>query len=125
MLGGMFKGGMLALGLKALALLAGKALLVAKIALVVSAVAGLSSLLSSGHGEEKTTYEIVKHPHVSHAHIQSSSYFDGGLGHFDSGDHGHFDSGDHGHFKRSVQFADAAMYPHLLAYRQHLQSQKS
>jgi hypothetical protein len=117
MLGGMFKGGMLALGLNALALLAGKALLVAKIALVVSAVAGLSSLLSSGHGEEKTTYEIVKHPHVSHDHTQSNSYFDGG--------HDHFDFGDHGHFKRSVQFADAAKYPHLLAYRRHLQSQKS
>jgi hypothetical protein len=116
MLGGLLKSGMFALGLNGLAVLAGKALLVAKMALVVSAVVGLSSLLNSGHNEGKTTYEVVNYPHVSHAHTYSSSHIDGG--------HGHIDSGEHGHYRRSVQVPGAAMYPHLLAYRGQLQSQK-
>jgi hypothetical protein len=109
---------MLALGLNGLAMLAGKALIVAKVALVLSAVVGLSKLLGSGHGEEKTIYEIVKHPHVSHAHTYSSTYIDG--------DHDHFDSQDHDHYRRSIQVPDASMYPHLLAYRkQQQQGQKA
>lgn len=111
MLGGLFKGGMFALGLNGLGLLAGKALLVAKIALVLSAVVGLSSLLSSGHKEEKTTYEIVEDPHVSHAYTYSSGHIDGG--------HGHFDSGDQGHYRKSLKIPGAAM----LAYRGQRQGQ--
>ncbi|XP_069679302.1 uncharacterized protein [Periplaneta americana] len=107
MLGGLMKGGMFALGLKGLALLAGKALILAKIALVVSALVGLSKLLGGGgHAEEKTTYEIVKHPHVSHAHTYSSSYVDGG--------HGHYEPSGHDHYRRSL---DPSLYPHMLAYR--------
>ncbi|KDR19952.1 uncharacterized protein LOC110829467 [Zootermopsis nevadensis] len=111
MLGGLFKGGMFALGLNGLGILAGKALLVAKIALVLSAVVGLSSLLSSGHKEEKTTYEIVEDPHVSHAYTYSSGHIDGG--------HGHFDSGDQGHYRKSLKIPGAAM----LAYRGQRQGQ--
>lgn len=117
MIGGLMKAGLLALGLKGLALLAGKALIVAKIALVLSAVIALSKLFSSGHGEEKTTYEIVKYPHVSHAHTYSSSHVDA--------DHGHFDSGSHDHYRRSIQIPEAAMYPHLLAYKGQRQNQKT
>lgn len=117
MIGGLFKAGMLALGLKGLALLAGKALIVAKIALVLSAVIALSKLFSSGHSEEKTTYEIVKYPHVSHAHTYSSSHVEG--------DHGHFDSGSHDHYRRSIHIPEAAMYPHLLAYKGQRQSQNA
>jgi hypothetical protein len=111
MLGGLFKSGLLALGLKGLAILAGKALLVAKIALVLSSIIGLSKLFGSGQSEGKTTYEIVKHPHISHAHTHSSSY-------------GHFDSDGHD-YKRSIQTEDPAVYPHLLAYAGQRQGQKA
>ncbi|PSN49210.1 hypothetical protein C0J52_16947 [Blattella germanica] len=119
LLGGMMKGTMLALGMKGLALLAGKALIIAKIALVLSAIVGLGKLVGGGGAEEKTTYEIIKHPHVSHAHTYSSSYVDGGHGHFDSSGHGHE------HYKRSIQIPEAAMYPHLLAYRGQKQQQNT
>jgi len=109
MLGGLFKSGMLAIGLKGIALLAGKALMVAKIALVLSIIIGLSKLFSSGNGEGTTTYEIVKHPHITHSHTHSSSY-------------GHFDPGSHD-YKRSMQTQDASVYPHLLAYTGQRQSQ--
>jgi hypothetical protein len=109
MLGGLFKGGMIAIGMKGIAVLAGKALMVAKIALVLSIIVGLSQLVGAGHGEGKTTYEIIKHPHISHAHTHSSSY-------------GHFDSGNHD-FKRSMETQDASVYPHLLAYMGQRQSQ--
>lgn len=78
LIGAMMKGGLLAMGLKGLALLAGKALLVAKIALVLSVIVALSKLAGGGH--EKTTYEIVKHPHVSHGYSHSSSVVHGGGG---------------------------------------------
>ena len=112
------KGGLVAIGLKALALLAGKALIVAKIALVLSAIVGLSKLAGGGH-EEKTTYEVIKHPHISHSHTHSSSYMDGGHGHYESSGHGHE------HYKRSLEIPEAAMYPHLLAYRGHQQEQQN
>ena len=104
----MMKGGMLAMAYKGIALLAGKALLVAKIALVLSAVIGLKKLVGSG-GDEKVTYEIVKHPHVSHAHTYSHEHFGGG-GHYDSSGGG----GDH--YRRSLDPNDE-FYPHILAYR--------
>lgn len=69
---------LLALGLKAaallplvlgaIALIAGKALLVGKIALVLSAVIGLKKLLSQ---EKHVTYEVVAHPHHSSSHSAS------------------------------------------------------
>ncbi|KAJ9577082.1 hypothetical protein L9F63_006362 [Diploptera punctata] len=118
LLGGLMKGGMIALGMKALALLAGKALIIAKIALVLAAIIGISKIAGDNH-KENTTYEIVKHPHVSHAHTHSSSYLDGGHGHYESSGHGHE------HYKRSLELPEAAMYPHLLAYRGHLQQQNT
>lgn len=69
---------LLALGLKAaallplilgaIALIAGKALLVGKIALVLSAIIGLKKLLSQ---EKHVTYEVVAHPHHSSSHSSS------------------------------------------------------
>lgn len=96
----------MAMAYKAVALLAGKALLVAKVALVLSAIIGLKKLVSSG-GDEKVTYEIVKHPHVTHAHSYSSEHYGGG--HFDTSGGG----GGGDHYRRSME----SMYPHLLAYR--------
>jgi len=93
---------LLALGLKAaallplilgaIALIAGKALLVGKIALVLSAIIGLKKLLSQ---EKHVTYEVVAHPHHSSSHsashgeaysvgasnIDVSGYAAGGTGH--------------------------------------------
>ena len=105
LLGLLMKGGMMAMAYKAVALLAGKALMVAKIALVLSSIIALKKLVSSG-GDEKVTYEIVKHPHVTHSHSYSSEHYGGG-GHFDSSGGG----GDH--YRRSME----TMYPHMLAYR--------
>jgi hypothetical protein len=105
LLGLLMKGGMMAMAYKGIALLAGKALLVAKIALVLSAIIGLKKLVGSG-GEEKVTYEIVKHPHMSHPHSYSSEHFGGG--HYDTSGGG---GGEH--YRRSME----GMYPHLLAYR--------
>lgn len=70
------KGTFLAMAYKAIAAMAGTALIVGKIALVLSAVLGLKKLLNSG--SEKTTFEIVKIPHHSQSHSYSSSYEDEG-----------------------------------------------
>lgn len=70
------KGSFLAMAYKGIAAMAGTALIVGKIALVLSAVLGLKKLLSSG--SEKTTFEIVKIPHHSQSHTYSSSYEDDG-----------------------------------------------
>ncbi|GLH08715.1 Uncharacterized protein GBIM_13890 [Gryllus bimaculatus] len=53
LLGLMMKGGLMAMAWKGVALMAGKALMVAKIALVLSAVVALKKLSHGGHGEEK------------------------------------------------------------------------
>jgi hypothetical protein len=105
LLGLLMKGGMMAMAYQGVALLAGKALLVAKIALVLSAIIGLKKLVGSG-GEEKVTYEIVKHPHVSHPHSYSGEHFGGG----------HYETSGGGaeHYRRSME----GLYPHLLAYRE-------
>lgn len=68
------KGTFLAMAYKMIAAMAGTALIVGKIALVLSAVLGLKKLLSSG--SEKTTFEIVKIPHHSQSHSYTSSYED-------------------------------------------------
>lgn len=110
---------LLALGLKAaallplilgaIALIAGKALLIGKIALVLSAVIGLKKLLSQ---EKHVTYEVVAHPHHSSSH--SSSHGDayasvGGSG-FSGGDAGGGAAGyggsGHGGWGRSVDAQD-------------------
>lgn len=55
---------------------------IGKIALVISAIIGLKKLVAP-EGHEKTTYEIVKHPHVQQSHSYSSSH-----GEFDNHDNG-------------------------------------
>lgn len=92
----MIKGLMIAMAYKALALLAGKALIVSKLALVLAGVVALKKLFSGGGGEQKTTYEIVKQPVVSHAHQYTSS-------HEVSGHGGDWVGGAGGGYARSIQ----------------------
>lgn len=66
------KAGILTMVYHSIAVVAGKALIIGKIALVISAVIGLKKLVTP-EGHEKTTYEIVKHPHVQNSHTYSSS----------------------------------------------------
>lgn len=96
------KGGFVAMAFNAIALIAGKALLIGKIALVLSAIIGLKKLVSSGEAHEKTTYEIVKHPQVSQSHTYSSSHFGGG-GEFEA-------SGGSGHYRRSLEDSQHSAY---------------
>lgn len=71
------KGGILTMVYHSIAVVAGKALIIGKIALVISAIIGLKKLVTP-EGHEKTTYEIVKHPHVQNSHTFSSSSSHGG-----------------------------------------------
>jgi hypothetical protein len=71
------KGGILTMVYHSIAIVAGKALIIGKIALVISAIIGLKKLVTP-EGHEKTTYEIVKHPHVQNSHTFSSSSHGGG-----------------------------------------------
>lgn len=70
----------MSVGLGALALLAGKALMTAMMSLLLSAIIGIKSL--SG-GQKSTTYEIVSKPVYSHSHSHSTAHEDvgGGYGH--------------------------------------------
>lgn len=68
---------LLPLILGAIALIAGKALLVGKIALVLSAIIGLKKLLSQ---EKHVTYEVVAHPHHSSSHSVSHGDAYGSVG---------------------------------------------
>ncbi|KAJ0170871.1 hypothetical protein K1T71_013643 [Dendrolimus kikuchii] len=92
------KGGFLAIAFQAIALIAGKALLIGKIALLLSAIIGLKKLVTGGESHEKTTYEIVKHPQVSQTHSYSSSHYGSD---FDT-------TGPSGHYRRSVEDEAAA-----------------
>lgn len=72
MTAGLFSGGtLMAVGMSALAALAGKALMTALLSLMLSALAAMRGGGSSG-GSSKTTYEIVAKPIVTHAHTHSS-----------------------------------------------------
>ncbi|CAG9860642.1 unnamed protein product [Phyllotreta striolata] len=66
----MMKSTMFALGMGAVAALAGKALMTSLISLVLSAIIGLKSLTSGG---EKTTYEVVSKPVYTHSNWHQSS----------------------------------------------------
>ncbi|XP_013185078.2 uncharacterized protein LOC106130721 [Amyelois transitella] len=78
-MGMLFKGTLMSLGLGALALLAGKALMTALMSLLLSAIIGIKSLSS---GQKSTTYEIVSKPIYSHSHSHSTAHEDvGGYGH--------------------------------------------
>ncbi|XP_026683651.1 uncharacterized protein LOC103515039, partial [Diaphorina citri] len=69
---GVMKLGMLkALAFKALALLVGKALLLSKLAFILTAIIGLKKLLSQ---PKHVTYEVVSHPHhAEHGHDSYSA----------------------------------------------------
>lgn len=67
------KGGILTMVYHSIAIVAGKALIIGKIALIISAIIGLKKLVTP-EGHEKTTYEIVKHPQVQQSHSFSSSH---------------------------------------------------
>ncbi|XP_039948185.1 uncharacterized protein LOC120766633 [Bactrocera tryoni] len=69
----MLKTAILKMAYHSIAIIAGKALIVGKIALIISAIIGLKKLVSA-EGGEKTTYEIVKHPQVQHSQTYSSSH---------------------------------------------------
>ena len=89
-----------------IALIAGKALLIGKIALVISAIIGLKKLLSQ---QKTVTYEIVSHPHHSSGHHESYSSSGGGLG-GDIGGYGGSGSGGHGGWGRSGVDAQQLAY---------------
>ncbi|CAH0555720.1 unnamed protein product [Brassicogethes aeneus] len=65
----------LTMAYKGIAVMAGMALLVGKMALLLSAILGLKKLVSSNH-HEKTTFEIIKKPIHSEQHTHSTSYED-------------------------------------------------
>lgn len=94
---------LLPLLLGAIALIAGKALLIGKIALVLSAVIGLKKLLSQ---EKHVTYEVVAHPHHTSSHT-SSHDASGGFSGADAGSYGGGASGGHG-WGRSYDAQDLA-----------------
>ncbi|XP_012287507.1 uncharacterized protein LOC105703590 [Orussus abietinus] len=105
------------LALGAIALIAGKALLIGKIALVISAIIGLKKLLSH---QKHVTYEVVAHPHHSSSHVVSheeagghGGYGGGGGGGGDYG--GGYSGGSGGGWARSLP-QDA----HDLAYNAHV-----
>ncbi|XP_018896581.1 uncharacterized protein [Bemisia tabaci] len=86
--------------LGAIALIAGKALLIGKIALLLSAIIGLKKLLSH---QKTVTYEIVSHPHhaPAHDHHGHESFSSSGA------DAGGYGGGGHGGWGRSAQGQDA------------------
>uniref|UniRef100_A0A336L7Z4 CSON005714 protein n=1 Tax=Culicoides sonorensis TaxID=179676 RepID=A0A336L7Z4_CULSO len=70
------KGGILTMVYHSIAIIAGKALIIGKIALVISAIIGLKKLVQP-EGADKTTYEIVKKPIIQQSYSSSHSEFDG------------------------------------------------
>lgn len=99
---------LLPLLLGAIALIAGKALLIGKIALVLSAIIGLKKLLSQ---EKHVTYEVVAHPHHTSSHTTShgDAYSLGGSYGGGSSDAGSFSgSSGHGGWGRSITAQELA-----------------
>ncbi|XP_017046613.1 uncharacterized protein LOC108091777 [Drosophila ficusphila] len=87
----LLKTAILKMAYHSIAIVAGKALIVGKIALIISAIIGLRRLVAHD-SSEKTTYEIVKHPQVQQSHTYSSSH----QGEYDTGGH------DSGSYHRSI-----------------------
>ncbi|KYN12858.1 PREDICTED: uncharacterized protein LOC108767080 [Trachymyrmex cornetzi] len=101
---------LLPLALGAIAMIAGKALLVGKIALVISAIIGLKKLL--GSHQKHVTYEVVSHPHHSSSHVSHDDH--GGYGGGGGGDFGGgYGTSGHGWARSLPQDA------HEIAYRAH------
>ncbi|CAI6369612.1 unnamed protein product [Macrosiphum euphorbiae] len=109
----MLKGGLLAMAYKGLALLAGKALLVSKIALTLAILVAFKKLFSGGGGHggsSKTTYEIVKQPVMTHSHQYAAPGAADTFGSYDNS----------GPYARSIAQPDVVPYPQLAAYRAHV-----
>ncbi|KAJ8952331.1 hypothetical protein NQ318_017225 [Aromia moschata] len=68
------KGSFLAMAYQGIAVMSGLALVMGKIALLLSAILGLKKLVSGG--QETTTFEIIKQPKHSEQHTYSTSYED-------------------------------------------------
>jgi hypothetical protein len=100
------KGGILTMVYHSIAIVAGKALIIGKIALVISAIIGLKKLVTP-EGHEKTTYEIVKHPHVQNSHTYSSS------------SHGEYDGHENQYHRSLGDNVDMLMQDRAQAYRGH------
>ncbi|KAG8230796.1 hypothetical protein J437_LFUL011360 [Ladona fulva] len=96
-----------AIALGALALLAGKALIVGLLSLLLSAIVGVKALASKGGGGS-VTYEIVQKPVYSHAHSHSHEELHSG--------HGHSGYGRRSYDLGTPEYADA----HSLAYSSYL-----
>lgn len=79
--------------------MSGTAILIGKMALLLSAILGLKKLISGN--QEKTTFEIIKTPKYSEEHIHSTTYED---------DH-------HDHYRRN--YLDPAEM-HKRVYRFHI-----
>ncbi|XP_075986776.1 uncharacterized protein LOC142983674 [Anticarsia gemmatalis] len=79
------------LAIGAIALIAGKALLIGKLALVLSAIIGLKKLLSQ---QKHVTYEVIAHPHHTSSHDYSGT---SGYGGDSSGGYSSSGSGGGGH----------------------------
>ncbi|XP_037951141.1 uncharacterized protein LOC119681908 [Teleopsis dalmanni] len=95
---------LLPLLLGAIALIAGKALLIGKIALVLSAVIGLKKLLSQ---EKHVTYEVVAHPHHSSSHSVSHDSYGSGYS-ADAGSSASYGSSGHGGWGRALDAQELA-----------------
>lgn len=93
--------------LGAIALIAGKALLIGKLALVLSAIIGLKKLLSQ---EKHVTYEVVAHPHHTSSHSVShgDAYSSGGSGGYGGDIGGGYGGSGHGGWGRSIDAQDIA-----------------
>lgn len=96
---------LLPLLLGAIALIAGKALLIGKIALVLSAVIGLKKLLSQ---EKHVTYEVVAHPHHSSSHSSSHDSYGSGYSADAGGASASYGSSGHGGWGRSMDAQELA-----------------
>ncbi|KAJ8972948.1 hypothetical protein NQ317_004372 [Molorchus minor] len=69
------KGSFLAMAYQGIAVMSGLALVMGKMALLLSAILGLKKLVSS-NSQEATTLEIVKQPKYTEQHSYSDSYDD-------------------------------------------------
>ncbi|CAG9760722.1 unnamed protein product [Ceutorhynchus assimilis] len=74
------KGSFLAVAYKGIAIMSGTAILIGKMALILSAILGLKKLVSQNH--EKTTFEIIKSPKHTEEHIHSSAHEDDHFDHY-------------------------------------------
>ncbi|XP_045455508.1 uncharacterized protein LOC123665218 [Melitaea cinxia] len=101
------------LAIGAIALIAGKALLIGKLALVLSAIIGLKKLLSQ---QKHVTYEVVAHPHHTSSHTSSHDYggssgYGGDTGGYSSGGGGGGHSGGWGRSLDAQSLAYSAQKP--------------